>query len=258
MAARKKRRKPDYRPVYRLMDAAASDPEKAKRLLAKNPGLIRARTSFGETALHYLVVEDCEDAVRFLIEAGAEVDTRHDFGDTPLLDAAGLNYAGMVKLLLERGADPNVRDANENTVLHHAADSGTEKTLSLLLAAGVNVNSRNGFGETPLLLAAGADVDSGNDLGETPPVGVPGRGCAAAVKLLLEHGADPNIGEWGSTPMHRAAMAGSEEILHLLLAAGADVRAKGSNDNSVLYYVPPKKRKKLLSILKEHGFDENS
>lgn len=59
------------------------------------------------------------------------------------------------------------------------------------------------------------------------------RGHLAAVKLLLNHGADPNAGSGAAgTPLHRACEFGRLEIVRALLKAGADSNAvDGENEN---------------------------
>ena len=77
--------------------------------------------------------------------------------------------------------------------------------LDLLLATGPGVNARDEAGFTALHDAALA-------------------GNAAVVRMLLEHGADINLGdkENGSTALYMAATMGREEVVALLLEKGAD------------------------------------
>jgi tankyrase len=86
-----------------------------------------------------------------------------------------------------------------------------------------------------LLIRRGGDVNERDKNGVTPLHRAVRFRSPAAVKLLLEHGADPNAVDRrsGSSPLHRAVMetgapatAGKarqvEEIITLLLAHGAD------------------------------------
>ena len=62
------------------------------------------------------------------------------------------------------------------------------------------------------------------------------RNDAAAVKWLLDHGADPNArwSHWDAdvTPLHLAVLGAHAEIVRLLLHAGADPRIRDSKHDS--------------------------
>ena len=61
-------------------------------------------------------------------------------------------------------------------------------------------------------------------------------GNVGEVKRLLKEGYQPNLfDELGNTPLHYAAMRGHLDVLHVLLAAGADVNA---HDESVIGNTP--------------------
>jgi uncharacterized protein len=212
----------------------------------------------GLTVLVYAARSGCTRCVRSLLAAGADVDKPTPEGMTPLMIAIDNQSYDTARLLLDEGANPHVWDWYGRTALYVAVDmssfrgrqshptasseTSANDIVRLLLEAGVNPNpqmnmhrpSRGGnigrfndelltTGTTPLLRAAiGADVE--------------------AVRLLLEHGALvdlPNV--HGLTPLMAAAghVSGrgrqgdgaqsqerAIEMLHLLLAAGADIEAK--------------------------------
>ena len=80
-----------------------------------------------------------------------------------------------------------------------------------------------------LLLERGADpnVLSRADIAKVPPLGTAAfAGSTPIARLLLDSGADPNVrGEGGFTPLHAAAQNGDEGLARLLLERGADPAA---------------------------------
>ena len=88
------------------------------------------------------------------------------------------------------------------------------------------------IGVMTLLLDAGADVAAlaPPGKGRMTPLHVAGRGNGAAIRLLLERGADPSAcAKGGITPLYTAAYNGNIEGCRLLLAAGADPDGRPSS-----------------------------
>lgn len=117
-------------------------------MLKKDPSLLGAKDGLGETALHYLTVENDLEKVEWLFAKGADLNTQNDFGDTPLMDAASLGYVQMTSFLLANGADIRVRNRNDETAVSKIAANGPPKPktgamLGLLLdhARDVEINS---------------------------------------------------------------------------------------------------------------------
>lgn len=135
--------------VRDLIAAFASSVEAGARLLKAEPALLHATTERrGETALHWLAVENRLDAVRFLLSRGAAVDAAASANDTPLMSAARLGLEEMCALLIGAGANVHAMDENEESVLHHAARSGKSNVVRLLIRAGADAHVVNGFGQT--------------------------------------------------------------------------------------------------------------
>ena len=58
---------------------------------------------------------------------------------------------------------------------------------------------------------------------------------ASLTRLLLEHGADPNVPDnSGGMPLHFAASSGSRRVVKLLLAHGAKINAKDAGGKTPL------------------------
>jgi ankyrin repeat protein len=106
------------------------------------------------------------------------LELRTDVGQTAMALAAHRGHLNAIRLLHEEyGADLHVRDDTGNTALHitivNVKTSQVRGLLQYLLQAGLDVNAVNSGKQTPLIEAAGRDK-------------------SAAVRVLLEHGADPS------------------------------------------------------------------
>ena len=99
-----------------LVDAAVLDQPAAEQLLREHPELIKATNRLGETALHFLAVENYPNGVAFLARHGASIDACNDSGRTPLMEAAMIGATQTVRQLLACGADPNVQTPDGDRV----------------------------------------------------------------------------------------------------------------------------------------------
>lgn len=90
--------------LIRLMQFAVSNPKLARKLVKDHPEVLGLRTGIGETALHYLAVENYADAVQLLIDLGAEVNVTNEFGNTALEEAIQVKAAETVEVLRKAGA----------------------------------------------------------------------------------------------------------------------------------------------------------
>lgn len=168
-------------------------------------------------------------AVKALVEAGADVNSRDQHGIGPLLSFT----PEVTAYLLSQGADPN-RQTNEGDarVLAGVAYREAAECVRLLLEAGADPNH-----------ATEATAETALHANLSKPQNTP----HASVRHLIAHGADPNArtipGQrtyafWrdtrtrGETPLHRAAAYASQEIVQLLLDAGADKTIRDANGDS--------------------------
>jgi ankyrin repeat protein len=168
--------------------------------------LIRAATSYEKT--------------RSLVNAGAQVRVRTaDLGNTPLILAARCDgNSRTVKLLLERGADPTERnDAGISPILSGAA-SGDLETVKLLLEAGAKAD------DFPISKDPRAtDIAAGL---RTPLMWAAYHNDERMVRLLLDHGADPNRSTYFGTPLSQACWHDGFEAASVLIDRGANVNAR--------------------------------
>ena len=164
----------------------------------------------------------------------------------------------LVRTLLERGADVNVRITTSAMFMSYighptkgafegfATGTGDLRGATPLWVAAYAANGAGGGGALEIirtLLAAGADQHLTTDDGTTPfmaaaglgratytprePRGVRSDSAEAAVRILLEAGADINAAnEADFTALHGAAFRGLNEVIEYLVAEGADIDAR--------------------------------
>jgi ankyrin repeat protein len=98
-------RKGSWHPLLiKLIQFAVRDPKLARKLVKEHPEVLNLRTGLGETALHYLAVENYADAVQLLIDLGADVNVTNAFGASALQEAIQVKANETVEVLRRAGA----------------------------------------------------------------------------------------------------------------------------------------------------------
>ena len=193
-----------------LASARAAHEEGRKRvvgLLVSRGFDVDALYGHKGTRLQAAVRSGNEWAVGVLLEAGADPSLyregkpfpHYDPG-SPLHEAVCIGYAKLVEMLLAAGADVNFR-CPSGTPLQWAASAGDVTIVLMLLDAGADVNAIRATNDPALTLALGKNHEK-------------------IVRLLLEHGADPNITTLQRSNLKIAASK-SKEMEQILLNYGA-------------------------------------
>jgi len=219
------------------------------------------------TPLMYAARQGSLEAARTLVDAGANLNLADPDGTTALLIAIMNGHYDTATMLAEKGADPNITDTAGMGALYAAvdvntlgevfgrperksSDKGTALDLmKVLLARGADPNA---ILKTPALQRAHTPGEPALNTGTTPLMRAAKNGDAAAIRLLLEHGADPNARQKnGTTALMLAAGLGRGtgaftkdyateaellEAVKVLIAAGADVNAVDDGGETPLHF----------------------
>ena len=113
-----------------------------------------------------------------------------------------------VQALIDAHADLKAHSKQGFAAIHFAARRGDLECVQLLLAAGVDINLLTHSDEPPgpprTSTAVGGRKTPGVN-GYTPLLVATVRGQVPLALFLLEHGANPDIGDAGFTPLHWAS-----------------------------------------------------
>ena len=183
--------------VFDLIDAGDRDSLSAE--LDRDPDLAGERNADGLSPVLYALYNGKQELVQPLLDANPPLD---------VFDAAAVGRTRGLEELLD--AEPELVTAwspDGFTALHLAAFFGQEDAAKILVERGAEVS----------LVARNANIHV------TPLHSAAAGSHPGIVKLLLEHGADPNAAQDGGfTPLHSAAQNDDRESAEALLDAGAD------------------------------------
>jgi ankyrin repeat protein len=222
----------------------------------------------GLTALLFAARQGSLDSARVLVDAGADVDLADPDGTSPLLSAIINGHYDLAALLLEKGADPSLADKDGRTPLFAAVDMNTMPVSNVPMPKVIG-NRVSSLDLIEQLLARGAPVnvqlkeqqayrsklDRGTDTvlttGSTPLLRAAKAADLAAMRLLLEKGADPALTtRAGVNPLMIAAGVGTKEedttgrskteadaiaAMTLMLEAGLDINAADAQGRTALH-----------------------
>ncbi|MDW5288751.1 ankyrin repeat domain-containing protein [Formosa sp. PL04] len=235
----------------------------------------------GNTPLNAAIQGDHLHIVKLLIDAGADVNFPITNNETAILMSAAFGNVEILKILISNGAQPHDRDAANSSVICRACQYTNAKFVKTLLDAGLPIDDCS-HNWTPLIHAAykgrldivemlismGVGINIETQKGQTALMFACEEGHAETVKLLLEAGADPNIGVnkqhhlYGggrqASPLNTAAFWGYTDIVRMLLAKGADIETSGENDRkNALHLSAIEKHYEVVKELIVAGADPN-
>ena len=240
----------------------------------------------GLTPLEFAARNGCVACIPVLVDAKADINAVDPDGISPLLSAIINGHYDAAVVLLEKGANPNLADRTGRTALYSAVDFHTMPASNRPSPKEID-NELGSIDVVQALLAKGADVnaplkqqqpyrtklDRGDDTmlgaGTTPLLRAAKAGDVAAMKLLLEKGADVKLSTRnGINPLMAAAGLGTKEedttgrrktqaeaieAIQLCLNAGLDINAVDSRGQTALHGAAFQGFDDVVKFLAEHG-----
>ena len=136
------------------------DREKIKTLILNREIDPNFQDVLGNTALHYLCMNDDAELAEEIILAGGKIEIENNQGATPLHTAAAKGTIPLIILLLQKGADINAQDIEDKTPLIYAIINGQQGVAEYLISAGADKKCRTINGLCPMDFVKAANMDS--------------------------------------------------------------------------------------------------
>lgn len=275
-----------------LIEAGADVNARAKVLPGQPPRPRNSDTAFqaahsnfpkgGFTPLLFAAQYGAMDAVRALADAKADLNLADPDGITPMMMAIVNGHYDVAAELLRKGANVNAVDRSGRGALFFTVDmhslewlfsrpnpqpSGEMDSVALaklLLESGANANARltaRGF-----ILHHNASGNANLIGGSTPLMKAATTSDVTMMRMLIEHGADPNITTQNhTTPMMAAAGLNWADIsslgteaetiaaITLLIQHGADVNAFNDLGETALHGAAQRGADKVVQLLADRG-----
>jgi ankyrin repeat protein len=241
-----------YSPEFDMLKAAivARDSQKVDAVLRRKPNLVRSSDALGNNALHWSVLTRQLGLIERFATLGTPIDAQRADGQTPVLLA--VNGATDYWYRATRGrSHPSLRNAS--VLVGSLLAKGANYTISVAAAVGDQERVEE-------LLRRGAGLAGRLDSARVNPLSYAAReGHLHIVRLLLEHGAEPNTPE-EAAPDGRAlfeACCGNHlDVARLLLEHGANPNASVDSSGCCLTIgevCHGARARPLQQLLRSHG-----
>ncbi|CCT65374.1 related to ankyrin [Fusarium fujikuroi IMI 58289] len=224
-----------------LMEASKrGDPQIVKLLLEKKADVNRKDHNCDTTIIKACIGGD-PSVIELLLEANAQLEFTNAARETVLSNVGRSCGESIIKRLLRHSTDPATRDRHSGYVLASASKDGRLDIVSSILEDAAFKPALE-----YLNLALSKSCSAGND---------------KVVKLLIDHGANPNTNleliESPETLLTRAIREGDDAIVLLLLDAGINCENENKARRGPIHAAASTGTKLMVQSLIDKGFSVN-
>ena len=227
-------------------------PDEVRRIVAAQPGALNRRMSRNENnqlPLHFAIRMNRPAMVALLLELGADPLSVDGSGMPAAIYASSPNIDRRV---MESIRAMTLAELDSAVRGHRPPRAGTMDIVAALSLGDWNTAELL-VRENPELIERGNANGGGGALHLMSK-----RGDVAAVKWLLQHGANPSArwAHWEAevTPLHLAALEDHVDVASALLAGGADPTIRDSlHDSDALGWAEFFGRREMIEVLQAHA-----
>lgn len=202
--------------------------------LAKDEQLLNELNFAGQTPLMLAVTLARLEIVEVLIKAGAKVDLVDRSGNSALHLAVKQENLAIFRKVLQAGPNINLKNSSGHGAAHLAARSGDFTIFWMLLRAQADLKQKDLGGNTLLHIVCAGSEEKRTKI----------------LAALIAKKSDVNSRNFADlTPLHVAVTSGNEQLIKLLVKAGARIDARLPDGNTALFFC----RNEFISPLVELG-----
>jgi ankyrin repeat protein len=261
----------DYGHTALMLAVHGEHREIVQLLLGTGEVDVNVQNIHGQTALLFAVEKGHKEIAELLLGTGkVDIDVEIH-GWTALWIAVRKGHKDIVEMLLRSGKAGVDKTPDKAVLLMYAVDHGYKDMVEFLL--GISTDTSKVTDRWPLLALIAAnrhrgiaelmgseevDLDKKDDFGgQTLLVYAARGGHEDLVKLLLNAGADIEAKtNSGITALMEAAESNEEKVVELLLDRGADIHAKDNDGSTALMIVAVQQGcKEMVELLLDRGAD---
>lgn len=250
------------REITALTFAVAQGDRKMQDALMKAGATPEVTGAAGEPLLYEAIAAADADLAARLLKQGAKCEVLSSEKVSPLQEAVSQENLDLVDLLLGGGADPSFTDPEQAAPLDAAVALGNVAMAHQLIAAGAKWDPQVMLAKSyelrddplmSLLLTKGADPEAKLPESQERVFDVAVReGATGAVRTLLAAGAKIGDNLWA------ALLTGQDDLIRLILQAGANPRQPGPDGQDPLDFCLTNGRYAAARVLLDGGANPNA